>query len=143
MGTAEPSADEAQQAVIDELGFFDDWADRYRYLIDMGRALPAFPSQLQVDTNLIDGCQSQVWMVAEGDADGVRFQATSDAAIVSGLIAVLLRIYSERSADEIVATKPRFIEESELSRYLSPTRSNGLASMLENIYRQAQLRTTA
>ena len=143
MGTAEPSADEAQQAVIDELGFFDDWADRYRYLIDMGRALPAFPSQLQVDMNLIDGCQSQVWMVAEGDADGVRFQATSDAAIVSGLIAVLLRIYNERSADEIVATKPRFIEESELSRYLSPTRSNGLASMLENIYRQAQLRTTA
>ena len=143
MATSEASADEAQQAIIDELGFFDDWADRYRYLIDMGRALPAFPPELQVDANIIDGCQSQVWMVAEGDASKVTFKAVSDAAIVSGLIAVLIRIYSERSAEEIVATKPRFIEESELSRYLSPTRSNGLASMLENIYKQAQLRTVA
>ena len=141
MATSEASADEAQQAIIDELGFFDDWADRYRYLIDMGRALPAFPAELQVESNIIDGCQSQVWMVAEGDASKVTFKAVSDAAIVSGLIAVLIRIYSERSAEEIVATKPRFIEESELSRYLSPTRSNGLASMLENIYKQAQMRT--
>jgi cysteine desulfuration protein SufE len=143
MSTNEASADEAQQAVIDELDFFDDWTDRYRYLIDMGRALPAFPGELQVDANLIDGCQSQVWMVADGDASNVTFKATSDAAIVSGLIAVLIRIYSERSAAEIVATKARFIDESELSRYLSPTRSNGLASMLENIYKQAQLRIVA
>lgn len=140
MSASEATADEAQQAVIDELGFFDDWADRYRYLIDMGRALPEFPAEHQVDANLIDGCQSQVWMVADGDANKVTFKAISDAAIVSGLIAVLLRIYSERSADEILATQPRFIEESELSRYLSPTRSNGLASMLDNIYKQAALR---
>ena len=141
--SAEATADEAQQAIIDELGFFDDWSDRYRYLIDMGRALPAFPSEFQVDANLIDGCQSQVWMVADGDAAEVSFQAVSDAAIVSGLIAVLLRIYSGRPASEILATQPRFIEESELSRYLSPTRSNGLASMLENIYAQAKVRAAA
>lgn len=133
----EATADEAQQAIIDELGFFDDWADRYRYLIDMGRNLPDFPEDLQVDQYRIDGCQSQVWMVANGDASSVELRAVSDAAIVSGLIAVLLRIYSGRSAAEILATKPYFIEESGLSRYLSPTRSNGLGSMLENIYAKA------
>lgn len=133
----EATADEAQQAIIDELGFFDDWSDRYRYLIDMGRNLPAFPEELQVEQYRIDGCQSQVWMVADGDASCVQLQAVSDAAIVSGLIAVLLRIYSGRSAAEILTTKPYFIEESGLSRYLSPTRSNGLGSMLENIYAKA------
>jgi cysteine desulfuration protein SufE len=138
MSPSEASADEAQQAIIDELAFFDDWSDRYRYLIDMGRALPDYPPDLQTEQYRIDGCQSQVWLSAQGDAACVQLQAISDAAIVSGLIAVLLRIYSQRSAAEILATTPRFIEESGLSRYLSPTRSNGLGAMLKSIYAHAQ-----
>ena len=138
MAVLEATADDAQQAIVDELDFFDEWSDRYRYLIDMGRALPEFPETLQTERYRIDGCQSQVWLVASGDARKVLLRATSDAAIVSGLIAVLLRIYSERSAAEILVTKPRFIEDSGLSRYLSPTRSNGLGAMLESIYAHAQ-----
>ena len=138
MSTPEATADEAQQAIIDELEFFDDWSDRYRYLIDLGHALPTFPEECQTDEYRIDGCQSQVWMVSTGDAQQINLQAISDAAIVSGLIAVLLRIYNGRSAADILATQPRFVEESGLSRYLSPTRSNGLGSMLETIYAHAR-----
>ena len=137
------TADETQQEIIDELEFFDDWADRYRYLIDLGRALPKFPEACQTDEFRIDGCQSQVWMVARGDAESMALEAVSDAAIVSGLIAVLLRIYNGRSAAEILATKPRFVEESGLSRYLSPTRSNGLGAMLDAIYAHARVLAVA
>jgi cysteine desulfuration protein SufE len=135
---AEPTAAEAQDAIVEEFGFFDDWSDRYRYLIDLGRRLPEFRDEWCTTRNRIDGCQSQVWMRSEV-VDGVlEIKATSDAAIVSGLIALLLRVYSLRSAEEILATQPEFVERSGLTGYLSPTRSNGLASMLAAIYATAK-----
>ena len=127
----------AQQEVIDEFSLFDDWMDRYQYLIDLGRRLPPFPEELRTEDNRIRGCQSQVWVVA-GKRDGrVYFQAISDAAIVSGLIAVLLRLYSGRQPRDILDTPPDFVEALQLQSHLSPTRSNGLSSMLKAIRRFA------
>ena len=124
---------QAQQEVIEEFAFFDDWMDRYQYLIDMGRQLPELPADDRVDDNKIKGCQSQVWFVVEPDGDRLTFRAISDAAIVSGLIALLLRIYSGRRPADILATPPDFVTALGLESHLSPTRSNGLASMLEAI----------
>lgn len=128
----------AQEALVDELGFFDDWADRYQYLIDLGRRLPEFPEALKTDENRIRGCQSQVWFVPRKVGDRLEFQAISDAAIVSGLIALLLRVYSGRRPREILETPPDFVKELNLERHLSPTRSTGLHSMLEAIRRFAR-----
>jgi len=127
------SADAAQDAIIEEFAFFGDWTERYQYLIDLGRKLPAFPEDLKTDAHKVHGCQSLVWLVAEGDAQNLRFRAISDSAIVSGLIALLLRVYSQRPAREILDTEPRFIEALGLARHLSPTRNNGLAAMLKTI----------
>jgi cysteine desulfuration protein SufE len=123
----------AQDELIEEFQFFDDWMDRYQYLIDMGRRLPEFPEEHRIDANKIRGCQSQVWFVAEQSDGRLEFQAISDAAIVSGLIALLLRIYSGRRPQEILETPPDFIDALGLQQHLSPTRSNGLASMLKAI----------
>jgi cysteine desulfuration protein SufE len=123
----------AQQAVIDEFGLFDDWMDRYQYLIDLGRRLPDFPAELRTEDNRIRGCQSQVWFVADKAGDRLEFRAISDAAIVSGLIALLLRVYSGRRPQEILDTPPDFVKALQLETHLSPTRSNGLASMLQAI----------
>lgn len=133
----EPTAEAAQQAIAEEFAFFGDWTERYQYLIDLGRKLPAFPDALKTEEHRVQGCQSQVWLVAEGDAAQLRFRAVSDSAIVSGLIALLLRVYSARPAAEILATEPRFIESIGLAKHLSPTRSNGLAAMLAMIKRHA------
>lgn len=127
------SIDQAQDDIIEEFSFFDDWMERYQYIIDLGRKLPAFPDEWKTEDNKLQGCQSQVWIVAEGDADKLTFHAISDSSIVSGLIALLLRVYSERSASEILATEPRFVQEIGLSSHLSPTRSNGLHAMLAKI----------
>ena len=123
----------AQAEVIEEFGFLDDWMDRYQYLIDMGRKLPELAADERIDANKIRGCQSQVWFVAEARGDRLEFRAISDAAIVSGLIALLLRIYSGRRPQEILDTPPDFVAALELEQHLSPTRSNGLASMLKAI----------
>ena len=123
----------AQQEIIDEFGLFDDWMDRYQYLIDLGRRLPEFPDDLRTDDNRIRGCQSQVWFVPEQRDGRLFFQAISDAAIVSGLIALLLRLYSGRAPQDILDTPPDFVAALELQSHLSPTRSNGLASMLKAI----------
>ena len=123
----------AQQDVIDEFSFFDDWMDRYQYLIDLGRRLPEFPDALRTEENRIRGCQSQVWFVAEKKDERLEFQAISDAAIVSGLIALLLRVYSGRRPQEILDTPPDFVQALQLESHLSPTRSNGLSSMLTAI----------
>ncbi len=127
------NADQAQQDIIEEFSLFDDWMDRYQYLIDLGRKLPDLDPEEMTEDRLLDGCQSQVWLISEGDADRLVFRANSDAAIVSGLIALLLRVYSERSADEILATEPVFVKEIGLSEHLSPTRANGLDAMLRAI----------
>lgn len=123
----------AQDEVVEEFAFFDDWMGRYQYLIDMGRKLPEFPEADRIDANKIRGCQSQVWFVAERADGRLNFRAISDAAIVSGLIAVLLRIYSGRKPQDILDTPPDFVRALQLEQHLSPTRSNGLSSMLQAI----------
>ncbi len=133
----EPSAAEAQSAIAEEFGYFSDWTERYQYLIDLGRKLPEFPAEQRIEDNRVLGCQSQVWLVADGDAERLDFRAISDSSIVSGLIALLMRVYSGRSAEEILATEPTFIEAIGLSRHLSPTRTNGLSSMLATVKQRA------
>lgn len=128
-----PDIQHAQQEIIEEFGFFDDWTGRYQYLIDLGRKLPPLPPEDMTDANKVDGCQSQVWIVVSGNADRLDLRATSDSAIVSGLVALLLRVYSGRSASEILETDPSFINAIGLGKHLSPTRSNGLASMVRTI----------
>ena len=128
----------AQDAIPDEFGLFGDWSERYQYLIDLGRKLPDLPDALKTEDNRLTGCQSMVWIVASGDASRLDFQAISDSAIVSGLIALALRVYSGRSAADIVATTPDYIERIGLSKHLSPTRSNGLASLLAFIQQRAR-----
>lgn len=128
-----PSAETAQDAIIEEFACFGDWTERYQYLIDLGRKLSTFPEDLKTEQYKLHGCQSQVWIVPSGNAARLDFQATSDSAIVSGLIALVLRVYSARAAENILATEPRFIEAIGLSSHLSPTRSNGLAAMLKTI----------
>ena len=123
----------AQQELIEDFEMFEDWMDRYQYLIDMGRKLPEFPESDRTDANKIRGCQSQVWFVASKNDGRLEFQAISDAAIVSGLIALLLRIYSGRYPQDILDTPPNFVTALELEQHLSPTRSTGLSSMLDAI----------
>jgi cysteine desulfuration protein SufE len=127
---ASPSAAQAQQDIAEEFAFFGDWTERYQYLIDLGKQLPPFPDDWKTEEYRVHGCQSMVWLVPSGDASRMHFDATSDSAIVSGLIALVLRVYSDRSAAEIVATEPAFIQQIGLAKHLSPTRSNGLAAML-------------
>lgn len=134
----EPTAAEAQAAIADEFGFFGDWSERYQYLIDLGRKLPEFPDTWKTEEHRLHGCQSLVWIVAEGDASKLIFHSISDSAIVSGLIYLALRVYSGRSAEEILATEPDYIASIGLSKHLSPTRSNGLAALLAFIRHQAQ-----
>lgn len=123
----------AQNELIEEFQFFDNWMDRYQYLIDLGRRLPEFPEADRIADNKIRGCQSQVWFVASEHDGRLEFRAISDAAIVSGLIAMLLRIYSGRRPQDILDTPPDFVSALQLEAHLSPTRSNGLASMLKAI----------
>lgn len=127
----------AQQELIEDFDLFEDWMDRYQYLIDMGRRLPPFPDQYRSDENRIRGCQSQVWFVAKEIDGRLYFEAVSDAAIVSGLIALLLRLYSGRKPQDILDTPPEFVTALQLEAHLSPTRSNGLSSMLTAIRRFA------
>lgn len=133
-----PDTTSAQQEIIEEFGFFDDWTGRYQYLIDLGRKLPPLSPDDMTDANKVDGCQSQVWIVVTGDAGKLDLRAASDSAIVSGLVALLLRVYAGRGAREILATDPGFINAIGLGKHLSPTRSNGLASMVKTIKAHAQ-----
>jgi len=134
----EPTAAQAQQAIKEEFAFFGDWSERYQYLIDLGRKLPAFPEHWKKEEHRLLGCQSLVWIVPQGDAQRLDFHAISDSAIVSGLIFLALRVYSGRSATEILATEPDFIGEIGLAKHLSPTRSNGLTALLTFIRDTAQ-----
>ena len=125
------TAEAEAAAIVEEFGFFDDWEDRYQLLIDQGRKLAPFPGHLRDDSHKLRGCQSVVYFAAERDAsDVITFTAESDAAIVQGLVALLLRVYSGRLATEIRDTEPSFLTEIGLDSHLSATRKNGLASML-------------
>ena len=143
MSRPESTAAEAQAAIADEFAFFGDWSERYQYLIDLGRKLPEFPEEYKTEEHRLHGCQSLVWIVASGDASRLEFTAISDSAIVSGLVYLALRVYSGRPAAEIVATEPTFVEAIGLARHLSPTRSNGLASLLGFIRARAEAALSA
>ncbi len=127
-----------QKDVISDFGLFESWLDKYQYLIDLGKALTPLDENEKSDDRLLHGCQSRVWLVIEGDADGLIIRANSDAAIVSGLIALLIRVYSGASAEQILNTKPEFIAAIGLQQHLSATRANGLHAMLEAIYAAAK-----
>ena len=138
LAAGDAGAQAEQDAIADEFSFFSDWTERYQYLIDLGRKLPPFPDEAKIEANKVTGCQSQVWLVASGDANRLEFRAISDSAIVSGLIALLLRVYSGRPARAILDTEPRFVDAIGLAKHLSPTRSNGLAAMLKAIREYAR-----
>lgn len=127
------ATDAVQQEIVDEFALFDDWTDRYRYIIDLGRDLEQLPEAARSDELLIRGCQSRVWLAHTAGADKLSFQAATDAAIVAGLIALTLRVYNDRAPREILATRPWFVEKIGLQDHLSPTRSNGLHAMLARI----------
>ncbi|MEP7184984.1 MAG: SufE family protein [Rhodanobacter sp.] len=133
MNMTSTSAEQAQKDIAEEFAFFSDWTERYQYLIDLGKQLPPFPETSKTEQYRVHGCQSMVWLVPKGDASKMEFEAISDSAIVSGLIALVLRVYSGRPAQEIVATEPEFIGTIGLAKHLSPTRSNGLAAMLAKL----------
>jgi len=129
----------AQQEIISDFSLFDNWLDRYQYLIDLGKALEPLDEAEKTDDILLHGCQSRVWLIIEGDASEVKIRANSDAAIVSGLIALLIRAYSGASAEAILNAQPEFIAAIGLQQHLSATRANGLHAMLDAIYTTARL----
>lgn len=129
----EPTAAAAIEAIGEELSVFDDWMDRYQYIIELGRKLPAFPAEWANDAHRVPGCQSQVWLEAAMRDGRLRFAGASDAAIVSGLVALLLRVYSGRAPAEVLATDPVFLKDLGLIAALSTNRGNGIASMARAI----------
>jgi len=135
---SQPTAAETIQELKDAFLFLEEWTDRYSYLIDLGKKLPEFPAELQVEENLMPGCQSQVWLISYMEGDKLRFKASSDAMIVSGLIAMILKVYDNRTPQEILATDPEFIEELGLKKHLSPSRSNGLHSLVQHVMAAAK-----
>ena len=124
---------EKQQEVIEEFAAFDDWMDKYSLLIELGNELDSFDEANRLPQNLIDGCQSKVWLHAELKNGLIEFQGDSDAIIVKGIVALLLRVLSGHSPDEILETELFFIDEIGLKEHLSPTRSNGLVAMVKQI----------
>lgn len=132
---------ETQDKIVREFQLFQDWTERYEHIIRLGKKLPEMASDLKTEENRVIGCQSSVWLTAHYDANTVHFQADSDALIVKGLIALLLRVYNDRTPEQILQTDPEFISKIGLDRHLSPTRSNGLVAMMAKIksYARAQL----
>ena len=131
---------EAKQSIIDEFSLFDDWVDRYEYLIELGKALKGLPQDFHTEQFRVKGCQSQVWFRPQTVDGKIIYEADSDAMIVRGLIALLLRVYSERSADDILGTPPDFFNRIELGSHLSGNRANGLHAMVNYIQSYARAR---
>ena len=126
--------EEIQQEVIEEFEGFDDWMDKYQMLIDLGSEQEPLPQQYKVESNLIDGCQSRVWLQADLTPQGtIHFQAESDALIVKGIVALLIRVLDDHTPEEILDANLHFIEDIGLKEHLSPTRSNGLLAMLKQM----------
>lgn len=123
--------EQAQCAIVDQFELFEDWTDRYQMLISMGRKTQHFPQAKQTDAHLIKGCQAQVWFDIWVENGRMRFCGTSDAAIVSGLIALLMQIYDDQTPADILATPPHFIQDLGFEGHLSPTRQSGLYAMLK------------
>lgn len=124
---------EKQETIIEEFAVFDDWMDKYQYLVDLGKSLEPFPEAQRTDKNLIDGCQSRVWIFAEKEGDRLKFYGDSDAIIVKGIVSLLISVFSGCTIDEILAGDFHFIDKIGLKEHLSPTRSNGLVAMIKQM----------
>jgi len=127
------SIQEIQNEIVDEFSMFDDWMDRYEYMIDLGKSIPIIDEQYKTDDNIIKGCQSKVWVHANLDDNKVNFSADSDAIITKGIIAILIRAWSGQEPADIIAADTNFIDEIGLKEHLSPTRANGLVSMIKQL----------
>ena len=127
------SIEEKQQEIISDFAIFDDWLDKYQYIVDLGNSLEELPEEFVTDKNLIDGCQSKVWLVADYRDEKVYFRAKSDAIVVKGIVNLLISVLSGHSADEILESDLHFINKIGLTEHLSPTRSNGLAAMVKQM----------
>ena len=124
---------EIQEEIIDEFSMFDDWMARYEYIIELGKSLPLIADEFKVDENLIKGCKQKVWLYSDLDGDQLKFTADSYAILTKGIVALLLRVYSNQKPQDILEAKTDFIDEIGLKEHLSPTRANGLVSMVKQI----------
>ena len=124
---------EIQNEIIDEFSMFDDWMQRYEYIIELGKSLPLIQEEYKTDENLIKGCQSKVWLQGDQKDDKIVFTADSDAILTKGIIAILIRAFSNQKAEDIINADTQFIDEIGLKEHLSATRANGLVSMIKNI----------
>ena len=128
---------EIQDSIIEEFSDFEDWLDRYQLLIDLGNEQEPLPEEYKTDNNLIEGCQSRVWLQADFVDGKVQFRAESDALIVKGIVSLLIKVYSGHTPDEILESEPYFVEAIGLKEHLSPTRSNGLVAMIKQMRQYA------
>jgi len=122
-----------QEEIVDEFSMFDDWMQRYEYIIELGKNLPLIKEESKIEENLIKGCQSKVWLQGEQNDDKIVFTADSDAILTKGIIAILIRVFSNQTPKDIIDANMDFIDEIGLKEHLSPTRANGLVSMIKNI----------
>ncbi|MBQ0909462.1 SufE family protein [Flavobacterium sp. F-328] len=122
-----------QEEIVEEFSMFDDWMDRYEYIIELGKKLPLIKEEFKTEDNIIKGCQSKVWLQGEQADDKIVFTADSDAILTKGIIAILIRAFSNQKAADILSADMDFIDEIGLKEHLSPTRANGLVSMIKNI----------
>lgn len=132
------SLKEVQAQIVEDFSMFDEWLDKYEYLIELGKNLKPFPEEFKTEDRLIKGCQSRVWLDCKMDGGRLQFSADSDAIITKGIISLLIGVYSDRTPQEISEDDFSFIDELGLKENLSPTRANGLASMIETIKKTAQ-----
>jgi cysteine desulfuration protein SufE len=124
---------EIQEEIIDEFSMFEDWMERYEYIIDLGKSLPLIKDEFKTDSNLISGCQSKVWLHSEIEGDKIKFTADSDAILTKGIVALLLRVFNNQKPADILDADLFFVDEIGLKEHLSPTRANGLVSMIKQI----------
>ena len=124
---------EIQAEIIDEFSMFDDWEERYQYIIDLGKSLPLIDEEFKTEENIIKGCQSKVWLKGEQKDNKIVFTADSDAILTKGIIAILIRSFSNQKPEDILQSNTNFIDEIGLKDHLSATRANGLVSMVKNI----------
>lgn len=124
---------EIQEEIIDEFSFLEDWMERYEYMIELGKSLPMINDEFKTDSNLISGCQSKVWLQSEIDGDNIKFTADSDAILTKGIVALLLRVFNNQKPKDILDADLYFVDKIGLKEHLSPTRANGLVSMIKQI----------
>ncbi len=127
------SISEIQEEIVDEFSLFDDWMEKYEHMISLGKSLPLINEEYKTDDNIIKGCQSKVWVHAELENDKLIFTADSDAIITKGIIAILIRAFSNQTPKDIIEANTNFIDEIGLKEHLSPTRANGLVSMIKQL----------